>query len=516
MGKLSSIGFALVLCLSASAGAASSGFVFAYRADEVANLARHLDCLADVGVCDRDVYERLWRETWKAHWSADDDTALGQWKKLVERYQGHSFDVNRAGELPASHLFEATELESFGRLRMAALEADSLEDWERRLELVMFSRDAERLVEIARRFAPRFHRYWQEEARPAAERFAADFARAVSRANVGPLIERAAHFYGAELVAGHRLVFHFIYRPRSENHHTYGEALENHAIVEMLAGERPADRVAVVLHEAFHHLYASSAPSRHQHLVQQFSRNPDAMAFGYYNLLNEAIAAALGNGLVQRAVKPEAFDAYLKEPESFMADTFNDRAAKAILPLLERTLAMGGQLDDDAFVREYVTRVRQGLGPFADSPLLLLRVGLIGLPDAALRPYKRLLQRKIAPVLLSTLTPLGDTFIRALRNRPDQSAAILLRPEDVENQATLRALLGPRDHDGFLRAAQSSPVLFVVERSPKAKVFIFVAKDVVDFEKLLDSFVNIPRAEPGPYRISDPIVGQPRPVIHLH
>jgi hypothetical protein len=90
----------LGLVATTPAGAAAQRLRFVYRASETANLARHLDCLAELGFCDPDAY----REAWKAGWTPEDDAAIAEWKKLVEPYQGHTFDVDRAGERPAAHL----------------------------------------------------------------------------------------------------------------------------------------------------------------------------------------------------------------------------------------------------------------------------------------------------------------------------------------------------------------------------------------------------------------------------
>jgi|GEM_PF-2594577 len=229
------------------------------------------------------------------------------------------------------------------------------------------------------------------------------------------------------------------------------------------------------------------------------------MAFGYYNLLNEAVAASLGNGLVERMVNPKGFDAYRAKPESFVSDSFKDRAAKAIMPLLEQTLAAGGELTDEAFVKGYLERVRAGLGDLADAPLLLLRVGLVGLPSNALKPHKRILQRKIVPVMFSTLNALDARFLEELTAHAEQSAAILLRPQD--SLGAVGPLVGELPK-------VAAPYLFVVARTPRAKIFVMVAKDPADFTRLVEGFVALPRAGKGLIALFDASAERVKPVLH--
>ncbi len=500
----------LSVCLSLQAAAAPN-LKFVYRVSEIANLTRHLDCLAGAVQCADGLYQQAWKEGW----SAEDEAAIAQWKVLMDSYRGESIDVDGADALPGVHLNEHQKLVLFHKIRTVALESDSLDEWAHRLELVMLTRDAERLVAIARRFAPRFHRNWQQKAEAFTTQFAVSFERAFEQAKLGQRLEQAAHFTGAQIAHGHRVVFHFNYRPDSHDAVSYAEPLDNHISIEIDKSSKPEDIIPIAMHEVFHHFYALANAEQHQVLVERFAKSEDSMAFGYFNLLNEALATSFGNGLVAKAVDPQGFAKDLTTAESFVADSFKDRAAKAILLVLDQALLNGTAITDEAFVKSYLQQVRIGLKELSDSPLLLLRIGLAGFADEAVHRQVALLSRRIAPVQFVSYLPLDGEFLETLHARAEQSAALIVRPQDLKLLSPLKSVLGVRAFNQLMGSrSRSTPYLFVSERSSKAKLFVFVGRTDEEFAKLFDAFVTAPRIGIGLIELFSPRSPRVNPVIH--
>src|SRR5262249_20526864 len=145
-------------------------------------------------------------------------------------------------------------------------------------------------------------------------------------------------------------------------------------------------------HEFFHHLYDLSTAEKRDDLIKRFAAAPDATALTTYGLLNESLAAALGNGIVERMLRPaDRFEKYRKQNRSFYDDEAIDKVAKAILPSLEERLTHGRTLYDEDFVTDYVRLAREGLGDLAKQPAQGLRIMIAAVLDASLKPaFRRL------------------------------------------------------------------------------------------------------------------------------
>jgi hypothetical protein len=464
---------------------------FELRTSEVGNLAYQLHCMAEQAHCSSGLFEDLWKQL---GWGPQDEAALREWRAVEERYvQSLDLDGSRPDDLPA--LADSPRLLQLDdKLRLAAIGATDLVSFRSRLELVAQPQDAEKLTQIVARFLPRFHTFWVAQ-RGDLEQRARGFAAILQRPDLLDLCARAARFYAAELDGPYAIEVNLIALPKNTAHHTNGTQIERHAIVETEPGERPEARAGVILHELFHHFYRLSKLDARDGLIRQFAGSPDAAALAAYGLLDESLAAALGNGLAERMLQPaDQYKKYSARAGSFYDDPAIDPVAKAILPALEQRLARGRTLYDDDFVEEYVRLARQGLGGLVDRPAQRLRIMVAAVLDGALEPAFRHLRSGVGGGSVSSCVGDDGVCRHELEHHPEASGVVFVPARWVSGPLKTWAPLLGTDH--LQRIAdltrKGSPFIFAVPRSPKSTLFVFVGRSEQDFVGLADAFLRTP------------------------
>jgi hypothetical protein len=218
-----------------------------------------------------------------------------------------------------------------------------------------------------------------------------------------------------------------------------------------------------------------------------FLRDAGGDSVAMYGLFNEAVATALAQGLVQRRVLSEAeFEARRKRPRSFYEDDAIDGAAKAILPLVEATIARGESIGD-AFVASYLAAVRGALGSSTSALSLRLR-GLVLSYDEELAPALDGLRQRMS-VGSSFAWPRADDedAIEFLTRYRDLSGVVLVRPTHLEALVAWDRLLGAGVRAQIARAAKEGrPFAWAAARSPYATLLVLVANTAAEIAPLLD------------------------------
>ena len=483
----------LAILLVASSGARADERVepridFQFRTSEISNLVYELDCLASTIHCSRGVFVDQWK---KLGWSKADDDALAVWGKTSSSYV-RSIDVgDDASETLPALPDEPRDLQLEDKLRLAAFGATDPTSYRSRLALVVTPVDAERLAGIVELLLPRFHPFWAAQ-HARLEQQARELGALLHRPALAELCARAAHFYGAAVPSPYTIAVNLVALPKNETHHSKGTQLERDAVIETEEGEHAEDRVGVVLHELFHHFYTLSTAQARDGLVTRFAQSPDAAALVTYGVLNEALTTALGNGLVERALRTaESYRAYLGKTRSFYDDAAIDLVAKGILPALEKRLATSGTLYDDDFVAEYVGLAHRSLGPVADRPAEGLRTMVAALLDpSALEAFHRLRDRLGGGSVWSCVG--NDARCRQRLTDHAQASGVVFIPATwVPAQLEAWApLLGRAELSRIAaRAKVGTPFVAAVHRTPKSTVYVFVASTPQAFSALVDRFL---------------------------
>ncbi len=212
------------------------------------------------------------------------------------------------------------------------------------LRLLMPAAEVEPLRAVLSYFDRRHDRIWREG------RVAHDF---VERARRDPLRHRLAkllagnaRLYGVAPPDAPRPVLVFV--PVLGGFGTHAQALGRYLLLEVREGDALRDQAAVIVHENAHMLWHAMGPERKARLEAAALAEGPAGARAV-PLLREALPTALGQGLAERELAGVFFSSQV--PWYHVPDV--DAYAKALAPLVDRTLRTGGRLDEE-FMRRAV------------------------------------------------------------------------------------------------------------------------------------------------------------------
>jgi hypothetical protein len=152
------------------------------------------------------------------------------------------------------------------------------------------------------------------------------------------LLVRLARFYGVPPDGAPRPRLLLVPVPAGWGTHAY--ALRRTLLLEIREGDRLADQAAVVVHENAHFMF-SRIPAARQERLEAAARAVSPTGADAWALLHEALPTALGQGVADRAFSTDwsTRGHWYHRPDV-------DRYAKALMPLVDRTLAEGGGLDE--------------------------------------------------------------------------------------------------------------------------------------------------------------------------
>jgi hypothetical protein len=488
--------------LRAGAAVATSGPLrIELRASGMGQLGYHLDCLAGLERCTRDRIEALWTQT--LGWSDRDDAMLDEWTALGQRYHT-SVRLDR-DPAPGVYPVPARPMGLRDKLRQAAFLADDLPAYQRHVSLLMTPADAARHTAVLAHFAPRFARWWQ--AGPAAEAaaLARDLGALLGGREVEDWLLAVAAFYGVRLAENTPVHVHVVLLPGGAPTGTVAEQIENHIVLEALPGESALARAPVLLHELCHFFYRSMAPDAHQRLMAALLGSGEAAAVGALHLLDESVAAALGNGVAGQRLDPQRFQRRMARPRGLYDDALIDPVARALLPALGRLLAAGETLHGGAFAGEYLAAYAAALGEASHTPALRLRTAAVLLDGdgaaatAELDPVLRALRERLGVAAMYAGAPIDAAASQdALRAYPTLSGLIAVRYAHLDQLESWRlppeAGLVER-----LRGLARRHRAFVYElvRSSQASVYIVAGRDAEAMAEAVALLAGLGRTQGG-------------------
>lgn len=451
--------------------AQSTGVTFIVRVSPLSNLTYQLDCLAGIANCSRAAYQTLWHS--ELGWSADDQGQLDQWQRLRQKYRGDIVLDEARPEPMALPWNGPTGMELEDKFWIATLQASDRQSLRSHWEVIVAPTDLPRLEAIVDRFTPRFMHWWASSAEHDSEAFKRALQRAIAQKGVGDAIRSFARFYDVDLPNGYPIYLDLLLRPRSGDTHTNGTQIENHAALEFLPGEKVNRRLGVVIHELCHFFYSSGSASHQRQLTDAFANAPDSLSLAGWNILNEGLATALGNGIFEERLDSVAFQKALTTPRSFYNNDAIDAAAKAALPFLTAEIGAGRTLYDSTFVPGYLSTLRAGMPDLLHMPArLLTEVTIVHdseFRDVVERDLRRHLQGGIYPYEGID----RDTSWAMLRTYPKLNALIVVSPRTLPLLARRPAWVPPDDLEAMTRASTGrSSWVYAIQRFPSTYTFV--------------------------------------------
>jgi hypothetical protein len=476
--------FRFLLALCVLAPAAGAQLHVAVRVSPVADLAHQLDCVAEViRACGTADYQQLWRERFLR--DAADSAALATWRTLRERYAVDVEVETGAGDAVGR---ESRRVSLAGRWRLAGVQARSFEDYRERLALVLLPHDRDRVVEALEQFRPRFVTWWNADARDRLLRGRDSLAVLLAGAELRPLLGAIRHFYGATGPTSDTLALTLVARPGLAGRGTSAEVVEGWAVQELLPDASPATEVGVTLHEVAHLLLAMAPDSTRRAVATELARG-GVPGRAVRSLLDEGLATAFGNGLVERVVRPTArWAAYVERPRSFYNDPIVDASGKALMPVLDSLLRAGANLRDPATLAALQRTLAMAMGARLVSPRALLHDVWAfvddGVGDALAVP--RALTQALRPGNYSVSVDSTGGMPTTALGRDPWIGAVVVAPASALPRLAARGAFGAAELPAIRRAAAAGPVLYGARRTNGARTWLVVARSAAEARPLLD------------------------------
>jgi hypothetical protein len=453
-------------------------------ARDQANLLYHVDCLARAITCTSEAYEQLWKE--QLGFDEADAQLVKEWASLRRAIQQSDKGGDPTLPIKASvPIFGARADSPLNKLRWAEFVTADASELSRVWASSTRAETAARFSAIADHFRPRFDGWWKEHENELTI-FIPGLEAAMRQGRAGELLNAAARFYRADL--GDRRVFvHLYLQPKRKSPNTRASRIGAHMTVEVVPGERPADRVDVIVHELAHHVFACMPPEGKAALADALLRTGTA-GVPAWNLFDEVQATVIGNFLTARNVlTPEEFQKVVDRPRSFYADETIDLGARATQALFERAFKKRARMTP-AFGEAFVAVLRAGLGARLETPALHLRSMVLNV-DTDESPWPAKLRKVVSSSSVWTESELGGAEVTGRLDRfPGLSVVAFAKPDQLAQLARGATSFGVSADALTGTLGPSRGMVFVSQRTPQAYAFIFVARDDGTMDGLIAAF----------------------------
>lgn len=481
------MGALLLAAALALAAPAAAGPRIAIEISPVANLFYQLDCLSGVTRCTRAAFESLWT----GMPDGEDEALLAEWRTLRDA-PAAAFDLGEMppGRYPPSFAPPDPQAAALRARRLGAgLEAADAAGLADNLAGVVPRATAERLAAILAHFEPRFSQWWTRGAGDDLHRMAVGYEVLAARIGLDGFLARVARFYDASPDRRTRLGVYLIALPL-EPKASRATLVAPYALVEARRGEAPEDRIGVIVHELAHYLHAAAPAAGRRALLEAFIAHEAPWSLAVYNLLGEALASAIGNGILESSMRSaRAFERYRSLPDSYYADYYIDTVAKAISPLVERYLDAGRPLDA-AFAREYIALAGKALGDRRDDLALQLMTSAVVIYDPRLQSLERYLMENSRVYSLYTRVPKDGIGSGALERYADLSGIALATPPALRRAASL---IDSASLQTIAAVAEREPAfVYALPRSARATLYVVVGATLEDARRACDTLLASP------------------------
>lgn len=471
--------FLLFSVAFAAASPVSAQFQVRVKFREVANLTYQLDCVGNLPVnCSAANLGELWKREFLK--TDEDREMLKEWARLRNLYSGN---------LQLSKIADANStLSLFDKIRIAGFQANGVDDYAERLDLLTNPSDRRAFERVIRHFYPEFNGWWRREALKPGDRFARQTGVLLRSPKISASVRQFYNFYAPVLPADYEISFNLLYIPALVKEPTSGQQLQNYSLMEFKAQERPAQRIDIAVHELCHFFYDNMKPDARARLEQNFFTASRAAATPAYNLLNETLATAFGNGMIARNVTPPAeFDKYAATELSFYNNDAIDRAAKALLPWLDEWLKNKRTIDDAEFASRYISVLEKSFGEDLLKPKLYLSEMFLFVDKKYGVSLRRSVRRTLGTSsLYASEGTLSDENLNAYKSQPRLNSVFIVHAENIGELARHKIISEAQAKQIRDEFEARQAVLFSAERAPFTYLYIVVAKDAEGVNKLIE------------------------------
>ncbi|HMJ54547.1 MAG TPA: hypothetical protein VK540_20840 [Polyangiaceae bacterium] len=456
------------------------------------NLIYHLDCIAGVALCAQVIYRELW-STFAM--SGEDEAALATWKAVRGRHAGElrTVDPRRPPQplLAPSRVFDLAE-----RQRIVGLRARTPAEYQATIALLATDADARELRQIVEKFTPRFLRWWQQRGFAAGSTSFEGFAKLLADPFLDATIQKAAQFYEADLPPGTTFQIHLLVQPASSRKLSVAYQLEGDSVVETPEGEKPEERIDIVAHELFHYLFFRMDPKRQAAMLESVCGSDEPLSAVAFGMLDEAMATALGNGVVGQHYQPP--DAFAKQlARGLTRNRATASVARAIFPSMSSFLDRGTTVSSDEFLRAFNRATKATFTDGRPRPIDYLHSPVLIADGRFASAAQRLRDASYAGFpSLREFAALDDEAKTFLKEHPFISVAVLV----PDAAGTLLESLGLADRHGAAVssvAARTRGFVYALPRTAKSYAFVFVAGDSKTMDDLVDRFAASAELVPG-------------------
>lgn len=442
-----------------------------FSADRPAALYWIVNAMAGDSHAESQAYRDWWRTAGPQQ--ADDAAMLNRFAEVRSHYRGDYLHLpaRENGFLPVPPLAD-TRLDL--RFSTLFLGAGSVAAIAARAEVLLTTADAAKLQQVIDHFGPRLEALAVRAAQIG--KFSEQFEIFAKEQHLATVLDQLAVFLGVPSGAMPAARVHFVPAPPGEVLH--GRRLGQDVVVEVRDGDTPARRADVVVHEIAHLLYERAGLEDEPQIYRAFFAPSLATAAQGWDLLNEGLATAIGQGVMQELVNPKEFAESLVKPNSWYVNADIDTFAKALFPLVKTALAEKGTL------LQIMPEIRQAWVKLqGDRPVLLKnwlqRFLLVG-------------DRKYEAKLSAFLQELGP---RAYwRVEPDEAGGMAKKYAGVSmliaaTQAELPSLLRQSEKLGLAKNGQKAlkmqGKIWVQPRPTAGRLFLLIGRDGDDLALLL-------------------------------
>lgn len=490
---VAALGTLCALCVLAPAARAQ--LHVAVRVSPVADLAHQLDCVTGViHACGTADYRALWRERFLR--DGADTAAAREWQALRARYAVDQEIETGVADAVGRQLRRVSLAE---RWRLAGLQARSWDDYQERLALLLLPSDRARVAAVTAHFRPRFTAWWDAEARDRLTRARDSVAALVDGPALRGLLAGARRFYGATGAGSDTVTLTLVSRPGLVRGATSAEVVEGWAVQELTPTASPARETGVTLHEVAHLMLSLASDTARAAVAAELAR-AGVEGRAVRSLLDEGLATAFGNGLVERTVRPAAtWASYVERPRSFYDDDVIDAAGKALMPVLDSLLRAGATLREPAAVAAIRGALVAAMGPRLLSPRALLHDVWGFIDDGVAEPFEvsRALQRGLRAGNYSlSVDSTGGMPTEVLRRDP-WIGAVVVAPADAMARLAARGAFRASEVAAIRRAAATRPVLYGARRANGARTWVIAARSAAEARPLVERLAALARDADG-------------------
>lgn len=458
-------------------------------ASPVSALTYQLDCLGGVEhACSKERFEHLWKES--LGWQGMDDDTLQRWVRLRNKYSGQ---VGFPGQVEhPAYPPRFYGIDYGNTVQFAGFESTNIDEYSRYLSILVNPADEAQMTSVLQHFWARFEKWWVAGAGADANRFVEQSAALMRRAKIGELYSQAAQFYESDLPRGTEIRIHVMPMPVEPKGPTSARRIQNHATVEVPTGETPEKRLDVVSHEIFHFLYVSTPEEKLDGVARSLIAYDSPTAPVAFALLDEAVATALGNGIVgQQMLGEEKFKARLAKPRSLYNDDAIDGTAKRIYPSMKSLLESGEKISGDRFIKLFAQAAQQTLAEPGFRANVYLR-DLNGAFEPEFRSSVQELIRASATNTSSAWDSVTEPEVLArFKEFPYSSGVVFVTNAGISKLKEWEPMIGKTAVREIGREARKRRAFaYAARRSPKSFVFVFVGSNPEALRPVIKSFVE--------------------------